>query len=186
MDKPGYKQYWTCVLMNTLLCFIASATAYADTSTTQAPNPEYELRAAVVIGILRFATQYDHDGTEYPLCLIGAPPSSNKVIEGAGLNISKNRKLTVQAITPDAPTASCAAIVMGPDLTVDQQALIAKQAQQNSSILICDDCRDDEFAHVSLRRKDERIVFAVDIALAQQSKVAFSSKLLSLAIETRR
>lgn len=169
-----------------VLFFLAIKAAHADPANIPSPDVEFELRAAVVIGILRFSTQYGHEGSEYPLCLIGSPPSINKVLLATGISIGKNRTLHVRAIAQNASVTPCAAIVMGPDLSADSQIFISQQATQNSSILICDNCSKGELAHVRLQRKDERIAFAVDIGLAQESQITFSSKFLSLAVEIRR
>jgi hypothetical protein len=159
--------------------FVLSAACISETLASTAS--ENELRAAVVIGIIRFATQYDHIGQDYPLCVTGSPPSAGKLKQGDGMTILENRKLRVSEWQSGRPLTQCAALVMGPSITPKENAGILVQARATSTILLCDDCKDESQAHATLIRKGPRITFSVDAALAKEAQVSFSSQLLKLA-----
>ncbi len=147
---------------------------------------ESDLRAAVIVGILRFSSQPKHEAGPYRLCLTGEPPSSGKLQGSAGLGMGNNRSLLVDVLEKDRTPAGCAAIVLGPGLDKLRQRAIVKQAAAAGSIVLCDDCVDDSLAHASLQRKGDRILFSVDAALAREAQVSFSSQLLKLAVSVKQ
>ena len=159
-------------------------------------SPESQLRAAMIINILRFTANRPHDSETFRLCLADTPPSAGdlQALHGQGetrqLHVSNSRRLAVSLLPDDEgllpAAAGCDALVIGPDVPSRQQLALVKQSQTSSTILVCDNCQDAQQAHVALLRKGDRLGFSVDVDLAQQSQVTFSAQLLKLASTTKQ
>jgi hypothetical protein len=165
---------------------VSSALA-ANLATAQEP----QLRAAVILGVLRFTSWSHHDSSEKYLdvCTIGEP-----IAEPALLPISKLRKVANQTLLvrnldgkKDVKIDSCDVLVYGAGSKKASLSLSLQHTDAHPVLTICDGCKLSTAATtIRLIQLGGRIGFEVNLDNANKQGLILSSSLLELASEVRR
>jgi hypothetical protein len=164
-----------------VLVFCMSTTFIQSLAQPQAVL-ESDLRAAVIVGILRF-TQWDQQAPgalpadEITVCAWGNPPSVRGLERSSNPIRVRDQLLRLQRLTLRDDLLSCPVVIWG------GESATAKQIQFSpDSFIICDNCNlDSVTAVINLVRDDNRIQFDVNLNHARSAGIRFSSNLLDLA-----
>jgi|TARA_B100000745_G_scaffold189864_3_gene124687 hypothetical protein len=170
--------HWLCLII--LLCTLAAPHPIYAAS----PSKEQALRAAVILGILKYTQWPEHVGQSkrLQLCSVGNP-SSSSVFELKKDSLPKWKSTQLYFARWNNPEQythpGCDAIVVGPDI----QEIPTLDGQSIHPMLICDNCSETltKNSTITLELKNNRIQFAVNMDQAEQHHLAFSSALLELA-----
>lgn len=165
---------------------VLSIAAHAEAVATA---DEPKLRAAIVLGIIRYShwpNDVDISGSLH-VCSIGAPQSERILIQVSGQH--KYHDVSIM-ITPyknlQNSGNSCHALILGPDLNSKTLKDVLQSYNQHGLLTICDGCViNGNTAMVSLVRREKRIAFDVNLIQADQAGISFSSALLELALSVR-
>lgn len=146
---------------------------------------EESLRAAMIIGILRYTTLPIPEKMQLiQVCSIGKPIAEtklNQVISGLRIN-GRNLKLNIIKSNKQ-NIAYCHVVIQGPAYQPDNKFKIPKKVNQ---LTVCDGCKGGMgYSIIELVNLDNRIGFKVNLHFAQQNKIKFSSSLLELASELK-
>lgn len=149
---------------------------------------EGELRAAVIVAIMRF-TSWDAVPAEKPVldvCLVGKPVSAAVLLDISGEQKVATRTLSVRSA--HAGIDQCQALVIGEDINEDEYEQLIAHANGQSMLTVCDGCRRGlgEDAIIQLRLRQQRVSFEVNLARARSNNVALDAQLLELAALVRR
>ena len=177
--------------MKSLLAIMMAVLSCAPEShAASVTAEESKLRAAIVLGILRFTTWPDQAqiASEINLCTYGTPlaePALNQVSGVRMLNNTPVKVVTVHDMS--ASITGCDALVLGKNAALDAVSKARESGALHGVLTICDDCKgEDLISMVKLIRVDKRIGFEIDMRRARESDMYFSSALLELAVEVRR
>lgn len=169
-------------LLGSLICSTCIALNAAE-----APS-EGELRAAVIVAIMRF-TSWETVAAENPLlnvCLLGKPVSGAVLLAVSGEQKVAARTLNVRPIQRNID--DCQVMVIGADIDNEVYEQRIAQADGQSILTVCDGCRrglgDD--AIIQLKLRQQRVSFEVNLARARSNGVALDAQLLELAAVVRR
>jgi hypothetical protein len=162
--------------------------AIFNSSHVGAAPSEGELRAAVIVAILRFTSwQVDPmDKSMLEVCLAGKPVSEAVLLSISGEQKVATRVLNVRPVKR--PLDACQVVVIGEDVNeVEYERLIA-EANEKSMLTVCDGCRRGlgEDAIIQLRLRQQRVSFEVNLSRARSSGVALDAQLLELATVVRK
>lgn len=142
---------------------------------------EPQLRAGVIIGVLRFTSWTTSPPVSASaantllVCGVGNSPGFG-VLERAGAKIVvSGRELVFKAIDNVRDTSACAVFIVGAG---SGKGVPTKQA---SVFSICDGCDYPDKNAVAVFMNNQRVQFSVDMALAQSAGVQFSASMLELA-----
>ncbi|VAW91820.1 hypothetical protein MNBD_GAMMA21-2802 [hydrothermal vent metagenome] len=177
-----------CLILLAVLMLVEPHRVRANDVTVTAD--ETKLRAAIVLGILRFSS-WPNDvrmASAFNLCTLGNPTSESTLVKISGQREYKDKPISTIVLNANAPDISkCNAIVIGPHIkkTVLSRFLGSKSAF--GILTICDNCKPDlTSVMVYMLRKKNRVGFEVDLIQAKKNGMTFSSSLLELAIEVRQ
>ncbi|MFL0805210.1 MAG: YfiR family protein [Agarilytica sp.] len=167
------------VLLPALFCgVLAGGSAAAEKKLSEAG--EDHIRAAMVIGILRYTSWETDFGETLNICLVGSNDSfthlealqDSRVVPSKVINVSRiaNRKT--------ASNSECQVLVVGAQAPME----VRDSDFSQPCLLICDDCSDKKTdASVVLRKVKNRIRFDVDLDKAKTNRVKFRASMLELA-----
>ena len=167
-----------------LIWYVVSIAAYANSLATA---DEPKLRAAIVLGIIRYSSWPDdvEMSGQLNLCSIGAPQSEQILTHVTGQH--KYHDLSIMVYPQSNSTqklVKCHALIIGPALDNKSAQHIIDKSGSHGLLTICDGCQiDRSTAMVTLVRRDKRIAFHVDLAQSKTAGISFSSALLELAIK---
>ncbi len=141
---------------------------------------EGHLRAAMVIGIMRYTHWVGGFGETLNVCLMGGNESFQYIEALENSYSVSSTKLKVNRVKRNGGwhLDDCQVLVIGSD---------APEGFKNTSItqpclLICDDCGTAKNqVSVSLRKEKNRIRFDVNLDVAKQNKIKFRASMLELA-----
>ncbi|WP_440903990.1 YfiR family protein [Catenovulum sp. SX2] len=148
---------------------------------------EASLRAAVIVGILRYTKiAIDSDAGQIRMCSVGEPYSESKLKQvSTSLRVQGNTldfAVIANANVSSQRLAKCDVLITGEDFSFDNAIL-----NQYQGLSICDGCTQPNADYVvELIKNDKRIGFNVNLILAEKRKVTFSSSLLELASKVIR
>lgn len=154
-------------------------------------NPtESELRAAVIVAIMRFTT-WPQAGPAAPpeiqVCLAGSPNSASHLLRVSGQQKVAGRTLQVKSIAGTL-VQDCQVLVLGDDLNRERFITLVHNANHHSILTICDGCDrirlEDTIIHLTLRK--QRVNFEVNLAKAKSNGLALDAQLLELASVVRK
>lgn len=186
--KPLVRK-WLSLIRAIALAAIACAAsaAHANASPT---GPE--LRAAVIVAILRFTSwQTDaakSDNSQVRLCAIGEPHSFPYLLPTSGIQKVAGHTLVVNEVQIDeVATKLCDALVIGSKVHYREFSELLAQADAQSLLTICDGCRTANAAGtiIQLDLHKRRVKFEVNLARARASGVKLDAQLLELASVVR-
>lgn len=166
-------------------CSLLPAKAWANPT-------EAELRAAVIVAIMRFTT-WPTAGADtgaapnLEVCLSGAPESADHLLRVSGQQKVAGRTLQVKNL-PDVDLASCQALVLGQKLSREALMALLQSADEHSILTVCDGCdinrHEGIIIHLTLRK--QRVNFEVNLAKAKSKGLALDAQLLELASVVRK
>ena len=151
---------------------------------------ETKLRAAIVLGILRFSS-WPNDvsmAATFNLCTLGAPTSKSTLVKISGQREYKDKPILTIVLKGNSPDIStCNAIVIGPQAKKRALSKLLNSKSAFGVLTICDNCQpEDTKAMVYMLRKKNRVGFEVDLIHAEKNGMTFSSSLLELAIDVKQ
>jgi len=157
---------------------------------TWASPTESELRAAVIVAIMRFTTWPSVDGLvpqDLDVCIAGAPDSASYLARVSGQQKVAGRTLQVKNL-PNADINACQVLVLGRELNRESLAPLLQLSNEHSILTVCDGCRisrqEGIIIHLTLRK--QRVNFEVNLAKAKSSGLALDAQLLELASVVRK
>lgn len=171
------------VLLVIVCCALPSAKTWASPT-------ESELRAAVIVAIMRF-TSWPKAATDAPphirVCLLGAPNSTSHLLRVSGQQKVAGRVLQVnELVGPE--IGNCEVLVLGAEFSREGFAALMLAADQHSILTVCDGCdssrNEDTIIYLTLRK--QRVNFEVNLAKAKSNGLALDAQLLELASVVRK
>ena len=173
-----------CKLTIIIIWSVVSLAVHAD---RQATADEPKLRAAIVLGIIRYSSwpdDVDMSG-QLNLCSIGAPQSEQILTQVNGQHKYHDLAIMVFPLSKSQPKLEkCHALIIGPALDNKSARYFIERNGSHGLLTICDGCQiNRSTAMVTLVRRDKRIAFHVDLALSNSAGISFSSALLELALK---
>lgn len=165
---------------------LSTSIASSEHTISQVAVEEAQLRAAVVLGILRFTSWPHQDVSEKPLsiCTLGKP-----ITEPVLLDIGPSQKvggqpLLVRVLGNNNKIDSCDVIIYGPNLDVAAHSNRLLGIAELPIVTFCDGCNlPIEPTTVTLVQRDKRIGFKINLGITGSHGIIFSSSLLELAME---
>jgi hypothetical protein len=164
-----------------LVATLTASLAPTPGNATDRHTDEASLRAAVVLGILRYTgwSQAVDRQPDISLCTMGEPESAHPLKQAVKKVQVKGKSATVNDLSADQQNAAnpCHVVIYGPDARPTGSEDFLKTA-----LTICDGCKSAHHeAAITLVRRQNRIGFEVDLKQANSSGITFSSSLLELA-----
>ena len=162
-------------------------------SSAPAVNPmsaqEPQLRAAVILGIIRFTSWPHQENSKKTLniCTLGEPISKPALLPISNLHKVANRTVIVSALGGDRTLDACDALIYGPNLKIVDFSRNLQHTVSLPIITICDGCKAlDTETTIKLIHRSNRIGFEVNLVNANKQKIIISSSLLEVASEVRQ
>lgn len=171
-------------LIFVLLNFICANSAYA---LINQPDEE-SLRAAMVIGILRFTKlPLEADIKKIQVCTVGQPLVEEKLGSVISSLRVAQKKLTLTKVnTYKQNTDFCHVIIEGENASATEQILQKLSLNKRRPLIVCDGCEHGlNYSVIEIFKRNSGIGFKVNLALAKQNNIIFSSSLLELATEIK-
>lgn len=149
---------------------------------------EPQLRAGVIVGVLRFTSWATPPSTNTStvnapaastllVCGVGGSPGFG-VLERAGTKIAvSGKELVFKAIDNLNDNNGCTVLIVG----AGGSGAKGVSSKQQPLLSICDGCDQPDRHAVVVFMNNQRVQFSVDMALAQSAGVQFSSNMLELA-----
>ncbi len=186
MFKQGFGFWCGAIRLWLVRCLLCVAT-FSFCHAVAAPS-EGELRAAVIVAIMRFTSWQAEplDKSVLNVCLAGKPISEAVLLAISGEQKVAARALSVRPVRRQLD--ACQIVVIGEDVNeVEYERLIA-EANEKSMLTVCDGCRRGlgEDAIIQLRLRQQRVSFEVNLSRARSSGVALDAQLLELATVVRK
>lgn len=185
----GRRGWFGSVCATTLVVAALATTA----ASVQAAPTGAELRAAVIVAILRFTSWQtvvpEAEDSFVRLCAVGEPRSLSFLLPASGVQKVGGHVLLVDTLEPAAvATGQCNALVLGPRLSGRASADMFSHADAGALLTICDGCRSDDAAEtiIQLDLHKQRVRFEVNLAKARASGVRLDAQLLELASVVRK
>lgn len=167
-----------------MLIFVLLLATSSPIMAQPSESDEGSLRAAVIIGLLRFATcPSSHSiNSKVEINIVGNAASADFLKSISGQELIGKRKVLCQAISPKeiiSDTGNVLIIGAG----VDSSSIISlmEQTRNHAILTICDQCGNGDVAMINVLRRDNRIVFEINLRLAKNKGFGFSSSVLELA-----
>jgi hypothetical protein len=157
----------------------------------QVTAQEPQLRAAVILGVLRFTSWSHHDGSEKYLdvCTVGDPVAAPTLLLVSKLHKVVNKTLLVRNLDgkKNIKIDSCDVLVFGAGSRKVSLSLGMQHTAAHPVLTICDGCKlPDAATTIKLIQIGNRIGFEVNLENANIHGINLSSSLLELASEVRR
>lgn len=150
---------------------------------------EDKLRAAIVLGIVRF-TSWPEDVQKHKnlyLCTLGKPLSSKILVNVSGQHKYRNQPIIATVLEKKIFDASdCNVLVLGNGIKPKTLQKILPGSDAHAVLTICDGCKKGIGSMVHLMRTDNRIGFKVNLELASEAGLNFRSALLEIASEVKK
>lgn len=189
MSEQG-RRHWI-VRIDRLAGVLLVLACLLSPAKTLANPTEAELRAAVIVAIMRFTT-WPQVATEPPsnlqVCLSGEPQSASHLLRVSGQQKIAGRTVQVAGSPPDSDIGACHVLVLGEVLNRERFSSLLQAADNHSILTVCDGCEnsrhEDTIIHLTLRK--QRVNFEVNLAKAKSNGVALDAQLLELASVVRK
>ena len=173
------------------VCLLSASPVSSATAVNLLTAQEPQLRAAVILGVLRFTSWSHHDSSEkfLDVCTFGQP-----IAEPALLPVSNVHKVAYQTVVvrniagvKNIKINSCDVVIYGAGSNKASLMLGMQHSIAYPVLTICDGCKlSDAATTVKLIRRGGRIGFEVNLDNAKKHGIILSSSLLELASEIRR
>jgi len=186
MFKQG-SGFWRGTMCLWLARWLLGIAIFSSGYAGAAPS-EGELRAAVIVAIMRFTSwQADPvDKSMLDVCLVGKPVSESVLLSISGEQKVATRVLNVRLVKRQLD--ACQVVVIGGDINEGEYERLIIEANEKSMLTVCDGCRRGlgEDAIIQLRLRQQRVSFEVNLSRARSSGVALDAQLLELATVVRK
>lgn len=172
-----------CLIVVALCAQFLASIAYSE--QTQ-PVAEGQLRAAIIVGILRY-TQWGaplDSATSIQVCSFGDGDVMPYLQGIANRPVVHGKKITTTDIErTDIDPGECHVLLMSKNSDVSERTIL----DHPEALLICDRCESQDWKPViEIKKHKNKIVFEVDLTYAKPRKISFRSALLELAASVRR
>ena len=151
---------------------------------------EPKLRAAIVLGIIRFSRWPDEKSINqtFEICVAGNPLSENTLINLSQKKKIKKLPIVVRSIDDlSTEILKCKVLVVGPELPPFIINIPVDTEPYQGVLTICDDCGEyKDKLMINLVRIQKRIGFEVNLDLALKNGMKLKSALLELAIGVKQ
>lgn len=152
---------------------------------------EGKLRAAVIVGIMRFTSWPNHPqfstAESIHVCLAGRPTSQDYLKPISGERKVAGKALTVKEVDQQS-LQLCQVLVIGSSLKKNEVSDLLSEADSLAMLSVCDGCRkessNEPIIHLTLR--NQKVNFGVNLARAKMTGVQLDAQLLELASEVRK
>ena len=151
---------------------------------------EAELRAAVIVAIMRFTAWPQLTPEPDPtieVCLAGQPTSEAQLMPITGRQKVAGRTLVVMAASQSNPL-DCEVLVLGENPEDGQGEQFLEALDSQPVLTVCDGCRREQsgrtIIHLTLRK--QRVNFEVNLAKAKRNGLGLDAQLLELASGVRK
>lgn len=171
-------------LLFVLLNFIGTSSAYA---LINQPDEE-SLRAAMVIGILRFTKlPLEADVKKIQVCTVGQPLVENKLSSViSSLRVAKKKLTLTKVDSYQQNTDFCHVIIEGDKAEATEKTYHQQSQNKQRPLIVCDGCEHGlNYSTIEIFKRNSGIGFKVNLTLAKQNNIIFSSSLLELATEIK-
>ena len=161
-------------------------------NSIQAAHPitakEHQLRAAVILGIIRFTSWPVSDNKQLVVCTVGQPISESVLLPLSGNSEITGRELIVRKLDNNkVKVETCHVTIYGKGVTTEQYSNRFHTTVTLPVLTICDDCDySNSGIVVKLLAHKNRIGFKIDLREIKTKGLLFSSSLLELALEVKR
>ena len=170
--------FWSCCCM--FLVYFPAQTIGAESKEIE----ESQLRAAIIVGILRYTRWVDPVGDNINVCALGESDStaylkrvsSRPIIHGKAINV-----IDIPApVDGKADQSLCQVLLVGEEVSVSN----AQIEMFKESLVICNGCElAPELSTIRIKKSNDRIVFEVNLDVAKKNGLVFRSALLELAAQ---
>ncbi|WP_143871620.1 YfiR family protein [Catenovulum sediminis] len=173
----------TAVVLNVMLLMGYMFYAAAPAQALMNQPEEASLRAAVVVGILRYTQLPSRENPSILICASGQPSSQDKLQQVSPSLKVNAKKLNFKIVEENAKSLSdCDLLIIG-----GKNKLSATLLANYSGLSVCDGCKTGlKTSVIELINKNNRIGFNVNLGLASKNNIVFSSSLLELANKIER
>jgi hypothetical protein len=164
---------------------VAAMVGVAAVSAVAAPS-EGELRAAVIVAIMRFTAWPAAEKPVLEVCLVGKPISQNTLLSIDGEQKVAGRALRVN---PQRRTLEdCQVLILGEGVGEAEYERLITEADERAILTVCDGCKRGlgEDAIIQLRLRQQKVSFEVNLLRARSSGIALDAQLLELATVVRK
>jgi len=155
-------------------------------------HSEAELRAAVIVGILRF-TSWDKttkkEEEDLTVCLVGSPKSELELEKLHKKHQVNGRTLVIQHLKITSPKKElCEVIIFGGEVSRQVASSMQGKLEKLPVVTICDNCHQSIASKtlINLILIKQRIRFEADWVTARAKGVFFDASLLELATKRRK
>ncbi|MCR6653399.1 MAG: YfiR family protein [Cellvibrionaceae bacterium] len=147
---------------------------------------EGELRAAVIVAIIRFTSWPVMENAVLEVCLVGRPVSENILLSISGKQKVATRTLNVHVAKRGSD--DCQVMVIGADVGDAEYEQLMAAATEKAILTVCDGCRrgQGEEAIIQLKLRQQKVIFEVNLVQARSSGVSLDAQLLELATVVRK
>lgn len=170
-----------------IVCVLGSLLpgAYAVTAT------EGKLRAAVIVGIMRFTSWPNSpvitSASQLNVCLVGEPTSQEFLMPISGQRKVAGKDLVVKEVA-NLDISQCQVLVLGESLSRKSLKKLLKKADTDAMLSVCDGCSADlaEEPIINLTLRQQKVKFKVNLIRAKETGVSLDAQLLELALAVRK
>ena len=157
---------------------LAGPPALADAS------PEYRVKAGFLYNFIVFTTWPDEVGTTLPVCIYGRDPfgAELRVIEG---RVVSGRRIELRYPDTRGELKGCRVVFVPAAVESTASDLVAAVAGEPVLVVTDDPVASGEGVMIRMLLHQSRVVFEVDLAAAQRSRLSLSARLLQLATRVR-
>lgn len=173
------------------LIFLVSLAYPLYSYSSVAATTEAELRAAVIVGIMRFTSWenkiFESENQEVQVCLVGQPFSESYLMPISGMQNVKGKPVVVTEKNHD-DVSGCQVLVIGKELNRKHFSNLVVSADNASILSVCDGCRADGTFEtiINLTLRKQRVNFEVNLAKAKRTGIVLDVQLLELASDVRK
>ncbi len=152
-------------------------------SSAHAQVSEPQLRAGVIVGVLRYVKWQSPPATPtLPVCGMGDSPGFRVLLQSKPKITIGGRAVEFRELDGSNNGDGCAAVIVGANINGKGLAYLKKLAL----LSICDTCNFPDQHAIALFMSGQRIRFSADMALAQSAGVQFDAAMLELAAKVER
>ncbi|WP_159084250.1 YfiR family protein [Saccharobesus litoralis] len=143
---------------------------------------EASLRAAVVLGILRFTEWQPPIDSSKPItiCFLGDVQSKDKLVQASSRVTVKGHAVDTKNVISLPQTDVCSVLIIGDEWSGQYPTGVGSQ------LTVCDSCRFGNQTAINLVKRNQRIGFEINMPYVQANNISFSSSLLELASRINR
>lgn len=173
-----------------LVCTLNFYAVASAAESSQAVD-EARLRAAVIVGIMRFTSWPEAhpylQADTVNVCLVGHPIAGHQLLPVSGIQKAAGKPLHIEERISTS-VESCHVVVVGSRLSRRRFDSLMERAGANSMLTVCDGCREESADEtiIQLTLHEQKVNFSVNLVQAKQTNVLLDARLLELAEQVRK